>query len=159
MQKSAEAVVVPMHRDEGPNIYSRCGTMRSRRARDADKRAEKLTPPCKADGGTVEGAGLGRQACPVHTEPATEPSAMHLMEQVVQRENLLAAYQRVQSNKGAPGVDGMTVDELADFCRQHWPRIREALLSGRYVPQPVRKVEIPKPDGKGVRMLGIPTVR
>jgi RNA-directed DNA polymerase len=81
-----------------------------------------------------------------------------LMEQVVQRENLLAAYERVRANKGAPGVDGMTTDDLADFCRRHWPRIREQLLGGTYAPQPVRKVEIPKPDGKGVRTLGIPTV-
>lgn len=81
-----------------------------------------------------------------------------LMEQVVRRDNLLAAYGRVRANKGAPGIDGVTIDELADFCRRHWPRIREELLSGQYVPRPVRKVEIPKPDGKGVRMLGIPTV-
>lgn len=81
-----------------------------------------------------------------------------LMEQVVRRENLLAAYERVRANKGAPGVDGMTTDDLAGFCRGHWPRIREQLLGGTYVPQPVRKVEIPKPDGKGVRTLGIPTV-
>jgi RNA-directed DNA polymerase len=81
-----------------------------------------------------------------------------LIEQVVQRENLLAAYERVRANKGAAGVDGMSVDDLADFCRRHWPRVREQLLGGTYVPQPVRKVEIPKPDGKGVRMLGIPTV-
>ena len=81
-----------------------------------------------------------------------------LIEQVVQRDNLLAAYERVRANKGAAGVDGMSVDDLADFCRAHWPRIREQLLGGTYVPQPVRKVEIPKPDGKGVRMLGIPTV-
>ena len=61
-------------------------------------------------------------------------------------------------NGGAPGVDGMTVDDLMPYCRQHWAPIREQLLSGTYVPQPVRRVEIPKPDGKGVRMLGIPTV-
>jgi len=115
-------------------------------------------PPGGADGGTVEAADLARQTRPAHIEQAGEQSAMSLIERVVQRENLLAAYQRVQSNGGAPGVDGMTVDDLASFCRQHWPRIREALLSGTYVPQPVRHVEIPKPDGKGVRMLGIPTV-
>jgi RNA-directed DNA polymerase len=80
------------------------------------------------------------------------------MEQVVQSENLLAAYARVRANKGAPGVDGMTVDDLGEFCREHWPRIRGQLLSGTYQPQPVRRVEIPKPGGKGVRMLGIPTV-
>jgi RNA-directed DNA polymerase len=79
------------------------------------------------------------------------------MEQVVCRENMLAAYQRVVRNKGAAGVDGMTVDQLGDFCKAHWAGVREQLLSGRYRPQPVRQVEIPKPGG-GVRTLGIPTV-
>jgi RNA-directed DNA polymerase len=80
------------------------------------------------------------------------------MEAALRRENLRAAYTRVVRNAGAPGVDGMTVQALADHCRQHWPRIRQDLLDGRYVPQPVRKVEIPEPGGKGVRTLGIPTV-
>jgi RNA-directed DNA polymerase len=80
------------------------------------------------------------------------------MDKVVSRENLLLAYRRVMRNKGAPGVDAMPVEELTAFCRQHWPAIRERLLSGTYVPQPVRKVEIPKPSGKGMRTLGIPTV-
>lgn len=80
------------------------------------------------------------------------------MEAALRRENLQAAHARVVRNGGAPGVDGMTVDALGDHCRKHWPRIREDLLCGRYVPQPVRKVEIPKPGGKGVRTLGIPTV-
>jgi len=100
---------------------------------------------------------LGRQARPAPDEVAGDSAAM-LMEQVVQRENLLAAYKRVRANKGAPGVDGMSVDDLGGFCREHWSRIRAQLLSGTYVPQPVRRVEIPKPGGKGVRMLGIPTV-
>lgn len=115
------------------------------------------TPPREASDGIAQGSGLGRQTRPVPSGKTGDSAAM-LMEQVVQRENLLAAYERVRANKGAPGVDGLTVDDLADFCRGHWRRIREQLLSGRYVPQPVRKVEIPKPDGKGVRMLGIPTV-
>lgn len=80
------------------------------------------------------------------------------MEEVLRRENVLAAHRRVVQNGGAPGVDGMTVDELMPYCREHWARIREELLSGRYQPQPVLRVEIPKPDGKGTRMLGIPTV-
>ncbi len=80
-----------------------------------------------------------------------------LMEEVLRRENLLAAHARVVANSGAPGVDGMTVHELMAYCREHWPRIRKELLSGTYQPRPVRKVEIPKPGG-GVRMLGIPTV-
>ena len=115
------------------------------------------TPPSAASDGIARSADLGRQTRPVHSGQAGDSAAM-LMEQVVQRENLLAAYERVRANKGAAGVDGMTVDDLADFCRGHWPRIREQLLGGVYVPQPVRKVEIPKPDGKGVRLLGIPTV-
>jgi RNA-directed DNA polymerase len=76
----------------------------------------------------------------------------------VRRENLVAAHARVVRNGGAPGIDGMTVDDLMPYCRQHWARIRDQLLSGTYVPQPVRRVEIPKPDGKGMRVLGIPTV-
>jgi RNA-directed DNA polymerase len=81
-----------------------------------------------------------------------------LMEEVLRRENVLAAYERVVRNGGAPGVDGMTVDDLMPFCREHWARIRNELLGGTYVPKPVRRVEIPKPDGKGTRALGIPTV-
>jgi RNA-directed DNA polymerase len=84
--------------------------------------------------------------------------ALTLIEQVVRRENLVAAHTRVVRNGGAPGVDGMTVDDLMPYCRQHWARIREQLLRGTYIPQPVRRVEIPKPDGTGVRVLGIPTV-
>jgi RNA-directed DNA polymerase len=80
-----------------------------------------------------------------------------LMEAVVERENMKAALRRVRSNKGASGVDGMTVDGLIPFLREQWPRIKEELLEGRYRPQPVRGVEIPKPGGKGVRQLGIPT--
>jgi RNA-directed DNA polymerase len=80
------------------------------------------------------------------------------MEEELRRENVLAAYKRVVRNGGAAGVDGMTVDDLMDACREHWARIREELLSGRYKPQPVRRVEIPKPDGKGKRTLGIPAV-
>jgi RNA-directed DNA polymerase len=79
------------------------------------------------------------------------------MEEIVERENLKEALRRVKANKGAPGVDGMTVNQLGDHLRQHWPTIREQLLSGTYRPEPVKRVEIPKPDG-GVRKLGIPTV-
>lgn len=79
------------------------------------------------------------------------------MEEVLRRENLLAALKRVQANKGAPGIDGMTVDELPDHLRTTWPAIREQLLSASYVPSPVREMQIPKPGG-GTRMLGIPTV-
>lgn len=80
-----------------------------------------------------------------------------LMEKVVERSNMLRALHRVESNKGAAGVDGMEIKNLRPYLKEHWPRIREELLKGTYRPQPVRRVEIPKPDG-GVRLLGIPTV-
>jgi group II intron reverse transcriptase/maturase len=80
------------------------------------------------------------------------------MEDVLSRSNMLQAYHRVVGNKGAAGVDGMPVDELWAYCQEHWERHREELLGGTYRPSPVRKVEIPKPGGKGMRMLGIPTV-
>jgi len=81
----------------------------------------------------------------------------NLMEKVVERDNLERALKQVKSNKGASGVDKMTVDELTPFLQQHWPRIKQDLLEGTYKPAPVRRFEIPKPDG-GVRQLGIPTV-
>jgi RNA-directed DNA polymerase len=91
-------------------------------------------------------------------KPCTEsPAETRLMEEVVHRENLLKALKRVKANGGAPGVDGMTVQQVPGFLREHWLRIREELLAGTYQPQPVRRVEIPKQDG-GTRQLGIPTV-
>ena len=82
-----------------------------------------------------------------------------LMEVICTRDNLRAALRRVRSNKGSSGVDGMEVDELADYLRAHWPETKEALLKGEYVPQPVRRVEIPKPGKKKEkRKLGIPCV-
>jgi RNA-directed DNA polymerase len=81
-----------------------------------------------------------------------------LPEEVLRRENLVKAYHKIRANKGAPGIDGMTVDDLKPYLKAHWPRIREQLLSGTYTPQPVKRVDIPKPGGKGVRSLGIPTV-
>jgi RNA-directed DNA polymerase len=86
------------------------------------------------------------------------PEQKQMMEAVVERGNMRAAWKRVKANGGAAGVDGMTVEALEASLWDVWPRVREDLLLGRYTPSPVRKVEIPKPDGKGVRMLGIPTV-
>ena len=95
------------------------------------------------------------------TDTATEekigPRTDKLMEEVLRRENLLRALKGVQSKKGAPGIDGMTVEELPGYLKKEWTRIRKELLQGDYVPSPVRKKEIPKPGG-GTRMLGIPTV-
>lgn len=132
-------------------------SMRSRREGDADKRAEKPERPRKEGGGTAPTPETARQTHPNPHDSAGE-KAPDFFEQALRRENVLRAYERVVRNGGAPGVDGMTVDDLMPFCRQHWARIREELLGGKYVPQPVRIVEIPKPDGKGVRKLGIPTV-
>src|ERR1700741_2421252 len=79
------------------------------------------------------------------------------MEAVLERENLKTALAQVKSNKGAAGTDGMNVDALPAYLKEHWPTIRAQLLDGTYKPQPVRRVEIPKASG-GVRLLGIPTV-
>ena len=78
------------------------------------------------------------------------------MEQVVCTTNLQRAYQRVRKNQGQPGVDGMTVQALGQHLQTHWATLKDQLLCGEYQPHPVRKVEIPKPQG-GKRMLGIPT--
>ena len=84
------------------------------------------------------------------TNGAERPASTNrLMEEVCERENLKAALRQVRANKGSPGVEGMTVVGLTDQLKQHWPAIREQLLSGTYEPQPVRRVEIPKPGGGG----------
>lgn len=94
---------------------------------------------------------------PMAKRTAESPTQTNsLMEEVCQRDNLWQALKRVQANKGAPGVDGMTVRMLPKHLKRHWPKIREQLLAGTYRPQPVKRAEIPKPDG-GVRKLGIPT--
>ena len=87
----------------------------------------------------------------------TKPEAPRLMEAAVERNNMLCAYERVVKNQGAPGVDGLAVTEFKPWLQAHWPKIRQALLVGEYMPAAVRKVEIPKPQG-GMRTLGIPTV-
>ena len=79
------------------------------------------------------------------------------MEEVCERANCWQALKRVKANKGSPGIDRRTVEELSGHLKEHWPALREQLLSGTYKPQPVKRVEIPKPDG-GVRKLGIPLV-
>src|SRR5438094_7243840 len=96
---------------------------------------------------------------PFVAKSAPESSAVteQLMEEVCNRENLARAWKRVRQNKGSPGVDGMTIDDARDYLREHWPSIRSQLLEGTYHPQPVKRVEIPKPDG-GFRKLGVPCV-
>ena len=103
--------------------------------------------------------GGSRGTEPLVAKPAPESPALteQLMEEVCNRENLRRAWKRVRRNKGSPGVDGMTIDDAKDHLREHWPSIRSQLLGGTYQPQPVKRVEIPKPDG-GVRKLGVPCV-
>ena len=100
----------------------------------------------------------GTESFPAVHEPESPASTNRLMEEICERENLKEALRRVKANKGGAGVDGMTVGGITDYLKQHWPAIREQLLSGTYEPQPVRRVEIPKPDGGGMRKLGIPSV-
>lgn len=88
--------------------------------------------------------------------PASIPPGA-LLQQVLERTNLQRALKQVQQNKGAPGIDGMTVDELPNHLKHHWPELRSQLETGCYCPQPVKRVHIPKGDGK-TRPLGIPTV-
>jgi RNA-directed DNA polymerase len=115
-----------------------------------------------AESGT---AAPAKQVKPVGMEQSAEPSPARDMgksdvavwEAVIERENMLTALKRVERNKGAAGVDGMEVEDLPGYLKAHWKEVREALESGKYRPSPVRRVEIPKPDG-GVRQLGIPTV-
>lgn len=113
-------------------------------------------------------AEVSRSEAPRDSEEGTESfaakrdaespaSSEQLMEEVCGRKNCQQALARVKSNKGSAGVDGMTVEQLPAYLKQHWPTIREQLLLGTYKPQPVKRVEIPKPDG-GTRKLGIPTV-
>ena len=104
--------------------------------------------PKRLPEGTESSVGKRGTESPAITE--------QLMEEVCERENCKQALKRVKTNKGSAGVDGMTAQQLPAFLKQHWPAIREQLLSGTYKPQPVRRVEIPKPD-RGVRKLGIPT--
>jgi len=103
---------------------------------------------------------LGNPEGELEMGDSTEPKSTFcssLLNRVLERNNLVRALKQVRRNKGAPGIDGMSVDELPGFLRQHWPKIRQQLIDGRYRPKPVKRVEIPKPDGRK-RKLGIPTV-
>src|SRR5437764_3893610 len=97
------------------------------------------------------------EAVTATAEPESSASTAHLMEAICAPDNVEAALRAVVRNKGAPGVDGITVRRLPGILKARWPEIEEQLLQGRYQPQPVRRVRIPKPAG-GTRNLGIPTV-
>jgi RNA-directed DNA polymerase len=101
---------------------------------------------------------LGALSVTARREDSDPEAVEQLLEAVVEEKNMWLALKQVERNRGAAGVDNMTVAQLRTYLREHWPRIKEELLAGDYQPQPVLKVEIPKPGGKGMRMLGIPTV-
>jgi group II intron reverse transcriptase/maturase len=122
----------------------------------AEGRAEMPGASPEWSGRKPKGAVAGAASVTGRTEEATFETE-RLMETIISRGNMMAAHSRVVSNKGAPGVDEMPVTALKGYLQQEWPRIKEELLAGKYRPQPVLKVEIPKPGG-GTRMLGIPTV-
>src|SRR6202162_3688032 len=113
-------------------------------------------PPTPA-GETHEAGREETESPQTMNAPERPAGTTRLMEEICDRENLKEALRRVKANKGSPGIDGITVNQLDDYLVQHWSAIREQLLSGTYKPKPVKRVEIPKPDG-GVRKLGIPTV-
>lgn len=122
-----------------------------------DEAPMQETAPDTEGGGRMPPVTVtGAEACAA-ADGQTKAEGPRMMDAVVERNNLWQAYERVMRNKGAAGVDGLTVLELKAWLQQHWPNIRAALLAGDYMPAAIRKVEIPKPNG-GVRMLGIPTV-
>jgi len=115
--------------------------------KDADRRVAIPEDSRKGRGGTSLDTGRERQASAA-VEETSRPETTMLLEEVLRRENLITAYRRVRANKGAPGIDGMTVETLKPYLEDNWPRIKQQLLSGTYIPQPVKRVDIPKPSKK-----------
>lgn len=128
-------------------------------SRSRDEQGRQKTPD-RGTAGQRREVKLPMAAQRAEPSPARDEGKVNaeLWEQVWERQNLYAALERVERNGGAPGIDGMTVEELRPYLRERWLEIREALDRETYKPSPVRRVEIPKPDG-GVRQLGIPTVK
>src|SRR6266702_190288 len=118
---------------------------------------KKLDFPSESTGEACQTGREETESRPTMHEPENPANTLGLMEEVCKRENLLEALRRVKANKGSAGIDGMTVGQLSGYLKEHWLTIREQLLNGTYTPQPVRRVEIEKPDGGGMRKLGIPT--
>src|SRR6267378_3665959 len=116
----------------------------------------EITLQAAATGEARSGGMEGTEARPARTETESQAAGGPSMEAIVERDNLRRALAHVKRNKGAAGIDGMSLDALAPHLKEHWPAIRAQLLEGTYQPQPVRRVEIPKALG-GTRSLGIPT--
>jgi RNA-directed DNA polymerase len=155
-QKSAEAIIGCLPTTEGLNMLNGLETEPSMASKVTEKQFEKAVLPSKGrerDSRHYEAEVTSGTA---GTELFHEES-QGLLEQVLERQNMLQAYQRVLRNKGAAGVDGVTVGELKSLLQERWPDVKAALLCGSYQPQAVRQVDIPKAGG-GSRQLGIPTV-
>jgi RNA-directed DNA polymerase len=121
------------------------------------KSVEQIELPLEGRGEAPRGERSGEATSAAQGNERSGLDTLQLMERIVEGGNLRRALKRVQQNEGSPGVDGLTVDELPAYLTRHWPAIREQLLTGRYQPSVVKRVEIPKPGG-GMRRLGIPTV-
>lgn len=121
------------------------------------KKQLSLAFPTEGRGETPVAVEKGTEAAKAGCGSESPASSECLMEEVCQRDNLVRALKRVKANRGNPGIDGMKVEDLSGYLKEHWLQIRERLLQGTYQPQPVKRVYIPKPAG-GERPLGIPTV-
>ena len=118
----------------------------------------ELAFPVESRSDAPKATGKGTETRVAEGQTESLAGTERLMEEVCELENCKQALQRVKANKGSPGIDGMTVEELPEYLKQHGLTIGEQLRQGSYQPQPVRRVEIEKPDGGGMRKLGIPTV-
>jgi len=143
-------------RCEGPNGEESESTVHHDKAVHQTS-IEQMELPLAGRGEAPRGERSGEATSAAHGAERSGLDTLQLMERIVEGGNLRRALKRVQQNEGSPGVDGLTVEELPAYLRDHWPAIREQLLTGRYQPSVVKRAEIPKPGG-GVRMLGIPTV-
>ena len=155
MQKSAEAIVGAGIGRRAEHEGTRVGGGFSMKSKKAEARRQ--------DGAQAEESGRNPEGVALRAEAKaashlrTKAESGGLMGAVCERGNLKLAYQRVVESKGAAGVDGIGIAEFKDYLKQHWPTIKAKLLAGSYMPSPVRRVDIPKPQG-GVRTLGIPTL-
>lgn len=161
-EKSAAAIVAESFgwdgppRCEGPNGEESETTTHHDRATHQTS-IDQIELPLEARGEALSGARSGEATSAAQGDERSGLDPL-VMERVIEGGNLRRALKRVQQNEGSPGVDGLTVKELPAYLVAHWPVIREQLLAGRYQPSAVRRVEIQKRDGGGMRMLGIPTV-
>lgn len=155
-QKSADGIVGSIERAEGRNRKHGKKPEISMNGKDVEIPNEKSESRIAGSGRNLQEAKRCERPPGTATREPIQNTAS-LMEAMLERENMLKAYKRVAENKGAPGVDGMTTEGLKDYLKKYWLQLKDEVLSGRYKPNPVKEVEIPKPGG-GVRKLGIPTV-